>query len=199
MALNAFLKLKGKSQGDIKGSVTQKGREGKILVIAATHEVLSPRDAASGQATGKRQHKPFVITKEIDLATPRLYSMLVLNEPAAEWELQFWAPKIIGAAGTGAEVQHYTVRLFNAQLCDIRFQMPNNRNPELARYAEYEELSFSYSKIQWLWVAGGTSAEDDWLASDGSNLAAAKPGRASKAAAKRTPAAAPVASVKRKL
>ena len=113
--------------------------------------------------------------------------------------MQFWTPKNIGAAGTGAEVQHYTVRLFNAQLCDIRFQMPNNRNPELARYAEYEELSFSYSKIQWLWVAGGTSAEDDWLASDGSNLAAAKPGRASKAAAKRTPAAAPVASVKRKL
>jgi hypothetical protein len=27
-----------------------------------THEIVSPRDAASGLPTGKRQHKPFVIT-----------------------------------------------------------------------------------------------------------------------------------------
>ncbi len=37
MALNAYLKLTGQKQGDIKGSVTQKGREGKIMVIAASH------------------------------------------------------------------------------------------------------------------------------------------------------------------
>ena len=36
MALNAYLKLKGQKQGEIKGSVTQKGREGKIMVIAGT-------------------------------------------------------------------------------------------------------------------------------------------------------------------
>lgn len=48
MALNAYLKLKGQKQGDIKGSVTQKGRENKIMVIAVSHEVVSPRDMASG-------------------------------------------------------------------------------------------------------------------------------------------------------
>lgn len=31
MALNAYLKLKGQKQGDVKGSVTQKGRENKIM------------------------------------------------------------------------------------------------------------------------------------------------------------------------
>jgi hypothetical protein len=29
MALNAYLKLTGQKQGDVKGSVTQTGREGK--------------------------------------------------------------------------------------------------------------------------------------------------------------------------
>ena len=48
MALNAYLKLKGQKQGPIAGSVTQKGREGKIMVIATSHEIVSPRDAASG-------------------------------------------------------------------------------------------------------------------------------------------------------
>jgi hypothetical protein len=33
--------------------------------------VVSPRDAASGQATGKRQHKPFTITKELDKMSPK--------------------------------------------------------------------------------------------------------------------------------
>ena len=70
MALNAYLKLTGQKQSDIKGSVTQKGREGKIMVIAASHEIISSRDAASELATGKRQHKPFTITKELDKSTP---------------------------------------------------------------------------------------------------------------------------------
>lgn len=53
MALNAYLKLKGQQQGDIKGLVTRKGREGTIEVIEANHEIVSPRDAASGLPTGK--------------------------------------------------------------------------------------------------------------------------------------------------
>ena len=36
------------------------------------HEVKSPRDAASGMATGKRMHRPFTITKEWGPATPML-------------------------------------------------------------------------------------------------------------------------------
>ena len=72
MALNAYLSLKGQKQGQIKGSVTQKGREGKIMVIAYSHEIVSPRDTASELPTGKRMHKPLVITKELDKSTPLL-------------------------------------------------------------------------------------------------------------------------------
>lgn len=35
-------------------------------------EVVSPRDAASGLPTGKRQHKPMTITKELDKSSPKL-------------------------------------------------------------------------------------------------------------------------------
>src|SRR5207302_2232383 len=37
-----------------------------IDVIAVSHEIVSARDASSGLATGKRQHKPFSITKQVD-------------------------------------------------------------------------------------------------------------------------------------
>lgn len=96
MALNAFLHLKGVKQGDIKGSVTQKGREGKIMVMAAGHEITVPRDIASWLPTGRRMHKPFVITKELDKSSPLLYQALVNNEILTEWELQCWAPAING-------------------------------------------------------------------------------------------------------
>ena len=162
MALNAYLRLKGQKHGDIKGSVTQKGREGKILVIAAEHGIASPRDAASGLANGKRQHRPFFITKELDASSPLLYAMLVANEAITEWELQFWTPQIKAGAGAGTELQHYTVKLTDARIVSIDFHMPNNRDPALAKLVEYEQVGFSYRRIDWTWVLGGITAQDDW-------------------------------------
>jgi len=164
MALNAYLKLKGQKQGPINGSVTQKGRENKIMVIAVSHEIVSPRDSASGLPTGKRMHKPYVITKELDKASPLLYSALVNNENIPEWELQFWTPQLKAATGTGQEVQHYTVKLTNANIASIAFRMPNNKHPDLMKFSEYEEIAFTYQKISWTWVDGGITAEDDWEA-----------------------------------
>jgi len=40
--------------------------------ISFDQEIVSPRDAASGLPTGKRMHKPFVITKELDKSSPML-------------------------------------------------------------------------------------------------------------------------------
>ena len=144
MALNAYLNIKGQKQGAIKGSVTQKGREGKIMVIAVNHEIISPRDPASGLPTGKRMHKPFTITKELDKSTPLLYNVLVNNENIPDWELQFWRP-----SATGAEQQHYTVKLTNANIASINFRLANNKHPDLMKFAEYEEIAFTYQKIEW--------------------------------------------------
>lgn len=162
MALNAYLSLKGEMQGEIKGSVVQKGREGKIMVIAVEHEVLLPHDPVSGQATGKRMHKPFMITKELDASTPQLYAAFAANENLPTWELQFWAPSVGIGAGTGVEVIRYTVRLSNARISDIRFRMLNNKSPELMRYAEFEEVSFVYQRIEWTWVSSGKTSSDVW-------------------------------------
>ena len=164
MALQAYLKLKAQKQGEIKGSVTQKGREGKIAVIAVSHEIISPRDPASGLPTGKRMHKPFVITKELDKSTPLLYNVLVNNENITEWELQFWTPQLKASSGGGTEVQHYTVKLVNANIASIAFRMANNKHPELMKFAEYEEVAFTYQKIEWTWNDGGLMAGDDWEA-----------------------------------
>ncbi len=157
MALNAYLRLTGETQADILGSVTQAGREDSIMVIGCSNEVVSPRDAASGLPTGKRQHKPLVITKEIDKSTPLLYYSLINNENITAWELQFWQP-----SSAGPEVQFYTIKLTNASIAGIRGEMLNNKYPENMPHKEREHVSFVYQKIEWTWMDGGISAEDDW-------------------------------------
>lgn len=159
MALNAYLRLKGETCGNVKGSVIQAGREDSIMVIATQHEVVSPRDAASGLPTGKRQHKPFVITKEIDRATPYLYSILTNNENITEWQLQFWMP-----SKSGKEMQHYTIELVNAAIAGIHHEMLNNKYPENMQHREREHIAFTYERIIWTWIDGGLSAQDDWEA-----------------------------------
>lgn len=157
MALNAYLKIVALRQGTILGSVTQKGREGTIQVNAVMHEIVSPRDPASGRPTGKRAHKPFVITKTVDRASPLLYLILTSNENIQSAEILFFTPDKMGI-----ERQHFTVRLSNANISAINFRMPNTRNKFTAQLPEREDISFTYQKISWTWNDGGISAEDDW-------------------------------------
>jgi len=164
MALNAYMRLKGQKQGEIKGSVTQKGRENSIMIIAVHHELISPRDSASGLPTGKRMHKPLVITKELDKSSPLLYQALCTNENIPELKIEFWRPQLSAAAGTGQEKQFYTVSLVNANIAAIDFKMLNNKHPDLSKFAEFEEVSFTYQKITWTWTDGGITADDDWEA-----------------------------------
>jgi len=163
MALNAYLKLKGQKQGDIQGSVVQKGRERTILVFAVDHAILSPRDPASGLPTGKRMHTPIKITKAVDKASVPLYAALVSNENLVEWELYFWTSEISGSkGGAGTEVQYFTIKLTNANIASIHLVKPNTKDPGLQHFPDYEEVEFSYQKIEWIWTDGGVTAMDDW-------------------------------------
>ena len=157
MALNAYLRLTGETQGEIKGSVMQAGREDSIMVVGCSHEIDSPRDAASGLPTGKRQHKPLVIIKEIDKSTPLLMNALVNNENISELTLEFWQP-----SRSGKEVHYFTIELVNASISGIRQEMLDNRYPENMRLAVTEYVSFVYQKIIKTYEDGGISAEDDW-------------------------------------
>ncbi len=157
MALNAYLRVVGQKSGEIKGSVTQKGREGRIGVIALSHDIVTPRDPASGLPTGKRQHTPLIITKELDAASAPLHAVQASNENLKEWELLFYRPST-----TGVEQQHFTIRLTNASVAAIDMRMPNNKHADLMKLETYEEVAFTYEKIEWIWVDGNLSAVDDW-------------------------------------
>jgi type VI secretion system secreted protein Hcp len=148
-ALNAYLRLTGEKQGAIKGSVTQKGRDGAIMVIAF-EQMTKIESVATTGIPGKRYVGPIVITKEVDRSSPFLRQMLNTNENIRDAVIEFWQP-----APTGVEKQYYTVKLTQARILSIKTVMLNNKNPEYMKYAEYEEVTITYGRADWTWMDGG--------------------------------------------
>ena len=153
-ALNSYMRVTGETQGDIKGSVTQAGREDSIMVIAFEHEVVSPRDAASGLPTGRRRHAPLIVTAPIDKSTPLLFNAMANNENLTNVTLRMYKP-----SRTGKEEQYYTIELVNATVASIRMESGAS-----ARDEHKMIVGFAYQKIVETWEDGGITAEDDWAA-----------------------------------
>ena len=164
MALNAYLTLTGQKQGLIKGSVTQKSREGMIEIIATNSSLISPRDQASGAPTGKRMHKPFVVTHEVDIALPLLYNAIVNNENITKWRLDYYASQIGNdrTTATAIEQNYFSVELVNASIASIDLRSHNNKHPDLMKFKEFVEVAYVFQKITWTWQKGGITASDDW-------------------------------------
>ncbi len=62
----------GQKQGPFKGDdfTTARNAIGLINVLGYSAELVSPRDAATGQATGKRIWKPLVVTHLVGGSSP---------------------------------------------------------------------------------------------------------------------------------
>jgi type VI secretion system secreted protein Hcp len=160
MGLSAYLTLKGQKQGAIKGSVTTKGREDTIGVIAVSHSIVSPRDPASGLPTGKRMHKPFTFKKVLDQSSPLLLNALVNNENLTVTKFDFWEPN-----PAGVDKNFYRVEMVNASISSYDVRQGDLRDPEQAKLAIWEEIAIVYQKITWTILSPTTiSASDDWEA-----------------------------------
>jgi type VI secretion system secreted protein Hcp len=115
MAFQAHISIKGNKQGQFKGESIQDKRKDKwIPVLSFQMGVQSPRDAATGQASGKRQHQPLTITKEWGAASPQLFRALTSNETLQSVEIQFTR-----TSETGAEQVYETIKLTNAVISKI--------------------------------------------------------------------------------
>jgi len=73
--------------------------------IAAAHAVITPRDAGSGIATGKRMHKPITITKEWEAASARVaairptYDVKTVKGARVAADPDGWQPVDLDAPG----------------------------------------------------------------------------------------------------
>jgi type VI secretion system secreted protein Hcp len=166
MPTPAYLRIEGVTQGAITdgafteesvGNIYQEGHENEILVQAFSHEVTVPTDVQSGQPTGQRMHKPLVITKVFDKASPLLYVALCTGERLNKCMLKWYR-----TSTSGTQEHYFTIELEDAIITQIKSRMPNCQDPSQAHFTHLEDVSFSYRRIKWTHEAGGTSGEDDW-------------------------------------
>jgi len=158
MPIQIYATVTGAKQGAFKGETTQKGREGKIPGVGFSYGVSVPRDATSGQATGKRIHRPVVFTKEWGASSPQFYTAAFTNEVLSTVLFEFFA-----TSPSGTQVVDRTIKLTNAIIieCDQSLFLPQSGGPVIDS-RDLHVISFTFQKIEITSLTGGTSASDSW-------------------------------------
>ena len=142
--------VKGQKQGFFTGdNPAAKGGANLINVSGYQYSVTSPRDPASGPPTGKRQHKPVVITHELGASSPQFFGATVNNENLVTVVINFFKTQ-----ANGKEVNFYRVTLTNATISELKQYSSGN--------TVLEDISFTFQKIEQADLVAGTSAQDDW-------------------------------------
>lgn len=156
MPTPGHLTLVGEIQGPIEGSCQIEEREDTILVQAYKHCVDLPADE-NGLPTGRRVHRPLMITKEVDKSSPKLFQVLCSGECLSEAKLDWYR-----LDGTGDESLYFTVLMQNAQIVKIESWVPDALDKANAVYGYMENVWFTYEMIRWTWQEDGIEYEENW-------------------------------------
>ena len=130
---DAYLSVRTKRAGELKGEVSAKGHENSIDVHGFEFGVAASSAIGSGQATARRQYKHLVVMKRLDSSSTSLMSALATNDEIKELKLSLRKP------GLGQE-DFFTITLSGARVVglDIDFD---------AGGETVERASFAFTKI----------------------------------------------------
>lgn len=132
MVMKFRLAAEGLKQGTSKGSSSKDWRECLSFSWGVTQAGSYGAGASGKEQAGKVQPPDVTVTKEVDLASPKLFQHMVKNEVFKEVTIQFRGP------GGGK----YILKLTNAAIANIRrVSIPGAKGP-------CEQVEFSYEKVE---------------------------------------------------
>jgi type VI secretion system secreted protein Hcp len=152
-----YVLIEGTKQGSFANESVSKSHPNRLVGLNYEHLLKSPRDPASGMATGKRQHGPVTFTKEWGAASPQLFQALVSNEILKSVTFEFYRLN-----SAGIEELTTQVRLSDAAVTEIHQHSPP---PGTANVRQLEDISFTYRAIEIQHLPAKTIAMDEWMAS----------------------------------
>jgi type VI secretion system secreted protein Hcp len=156
MANEFYVTIEGTKQGKLMGESIRKAHREALTGISFHYAVSSPRDVASGQASGKRQHQPIVFVKEWGAASPQLFSALVTNEVLKSVLFEF-----VKTDENGEEFVHHSIRLTSASISQIEQYIDGDPEPPPVDPRLLEKISLTFQRIDIENAEGKTSATDD--------------------------------------
>ncbi len=164
MSLPSYLSITGERQGlmsqgastkESVGNYWQEGFEDQILVTSFDHQMDVPLEHPMTSSSGQRCHQPFILTKRLDKSSPLLATALNTGEAITDCCLTIFR------YGENAGLEKlYTVKLQNARIVKVHYQMPHI---DLAKSVyPIETIGFSYQRIDWQHEGASTTGMDSW-------------------------------------
>ncbi len=156
MAERAFITITGQSQGMFAGDGGGGKSKNRIRIYSYSFAGHSPRDPATGQATGRRQYHPVIVSKEWGIASPEVWTAFANNERLTEVLIEF-----IASNPHGIEQVDHTIKLTNATISEVRDITERVPPPDGTEMRPLHEISFVFEKIEMQDKSGKTFI-DDW-------------------------------------
>jgi type VI secretion system secreted protein Hcp len=162
-----YMTCQGEKQGPFKSDFTVKHKVvgDAIPILTFANEVIAPRDAATGMATGKRNFKPVIFTKLLDSTSPMFWQAITKNEKLTKVEFTFFRIQ-----KTGQMEPYYKITLENATLSSMKMlQATESEGGESAKtsanaglYAAREEIGMVFEKVTWEHLVAKKMTTDAW-------------------------------------
>lgn len=121
-----------------------------------------------GSMAGKRQHKPFTVTREVDSASPLFFRGLATNAALQSVTVSFTKP---GSSAGGQEEVYPRITLTNATIASYtrfhpsRIPRHSASGSESTHTNELEQVAVTFQKILITSIGNKNSASDDWESS----------------------------------
>ena len=153
--------IEGTKQGRFKG---ERGRD-RIAGLAFHYDVKTPRDLATGMASGKRQQGAITFTKAIDSSSPQIFQALIGNEALKSVLFEFRSTN-----ANGEEMVFYQITLTNASISEVEQYVgmsglvtsADAKHSGASDSSPLEDVSLTFQKIEVVSQVGKTMAADDW-------------------------------------
>jgi len=155
-ATDIFCTVVGAKQGTFQGDPATGGNTTQIAVYSLIQELKVPFDAATGQITGRSQHSPLTIVKELDKSSPQFFDAAATNEV-----LKSVTCTLSRSSANGQARPYFKFALTNATVVEIKDS--GNGVNGTSQGDERERISFSYQRIELTDLNSNTTAIDDWI------------------------------------
>jgi type VI secretion system secreted protein Hcp len=150
---NIYCTVVGVKQGTFTDNAAR-GESTQIPVYALTQEIKVSYDTGSGLASGKLQHSPVTIVKELDQSSPLFFAAAATNEALRSVTCTLYRDL------DGVAHAYYKIALTNANVVEVKDSGDGVNGA--AQGDEHERISFVYQKIQLTDLDSNTTTTDDW-------------------------------------
>jgi len=159
MAQGTYVSIRGAKQGQFKGNGSAKGRGDKwIEVVRYEQTVQAPRDAATGQASGKRRQETIKFTIELGTAVQQLMSALVNDETLLDVNFEF-----VNTNAAGEEYVYYTIKLTDAHVTRVGTTSDSNSfSGHEKNVHEWSDVALTTSKVISVSYEKSKTFSDQW-------------------------------------